>query len=126
MVAINPAAAALFAAFLPIRNLTLESDASSVLSPPAGHRWLHYITLSAKNQTRFAVDASGRNLFTVGFPVSANDGRRRTGSLHRRGGPPHPPARGRSGAPNAQPCGASARRGGPRTRRPGPNRRRPS
>src|SRR3989442_3415693 len=86
MVAINPAAAALFAAFLPIRNLTLESDASSVLSPPAGHRWLHYITLSAKNQTRFAVDASGRNLFTVQFPVSANDGRRRTGSLHRQRG----------------------------------------
>src|SRR3989442_1894544 len=112
MVAINPAAAALFAAFLPIRNLTLESDASSVLSPPAGHRWLHYITLSAKNQTRFAVDASGRNLFTVGFPVSANDGRRRTGSLHRRGGRPHTlrrdPSRGQT-APRRRVPSPSAR-----------------
>src|SRR5712692_1780398 len=44
IVAMNPAAAALVAAVLPIRNLTFESDASSVLSPPAGHRWLHYIT----------------------------------------------------------------------------------
>src|SRR3989454_489763 len=44
IVAINPAAAALVAAFLPIRNRAFESDPSWILSPPAGHRWLHYIT----------------------------------------------------------------------------------
>src|SRR3989442_11094804 len=90
MVAKNPPAAALFAAFLPIRNLTLESDASSVLSPPVGHRWLHYITLSQTSQIDVALDESGRNLFTVEFPVSVHDGRRRTGSLHRRGPLPRP------------------------------------
>src|SRR3989442_6778154 len=44
MVATKPAAAALVAALLPIRNRTPESDPSWILSPPAGHRWLHYIT----------------------------------------------------------------------------------
>src|SRR3989442_5704412 len=90
IVAMNPAAAALVAVLLPIRNLTFESDASSVLSPPVGHRWLHYITLSQRSKIAVALDESGRNLFTVGFPVSVHDGRRRTGPLHRRGPLPRP------------------------------------
>src|SRR3989454_7759936 len=115
IVAINPAAAALVAAFLPIRNRTFESDPSWILSPPVGDRWLHYITFHRPAGPLFRL-GSGRNLFTFGFPSSVNDRPRRTWSLHRWRVRTGPFGRDLSGVQSSQRRSIRSCGGGPRSR----------